>query len=233
MAYFEEGFTPVRTGGQYVHSRAKLASMIALAYTIGDASVQLEGLPEWARNEVYDVVAKPGNGFPVVSKAQNLALVRVMMQDMLEDRFGLKVRRENRPGSVLSMDVATGGIKMKAVADAPESASAGEDVNMALDDVSGRLISRGCSMAVFAVFLTHWLKRPVVDKTGLTGFYAFDIRWDEPLGATGVPPSPGLGPGGLALLMSNVQRQLGLQLRDVKGSAEYWVIEQLKRPTPN
>src|SRR5262245_25188272 len=136
-AYFPDGFTPVLPGGQYIYSRASLLGMIAFAYSIGNPAVQLLGVPKWARDQSYDVAAKPDAGFPALSRAENVAAVRLMMRGLLEERFGLKVHNESRPGRVLSMEVAKGGIKMKEVTEPRDPNSVGGGVDMALDDVSG------------------------------------------------------------------------------------------------
>jgi len=83
--------------------------------------------------------------------------------------------------------------------------------------------------------LAHWLKTPVFDATGLTGSYAFDIQWNEPFTTPdGQRASAfGVGAAGLGLLISNVKSQLGLQLHKVNGPVEYWIVDQVKPPTPN
>jgi uncharacterized protein (TIGR03435 family) len=206
--------------------------MIAFAYSIGNPSIQLLGVPEWARDQSYDVTAKPDAGFPALSRAENVAEVRLMMRGLLEERFGLKVHSENRPGRVLSMEVAKGGIKMKTVAEPRDPTSVGGGVDMALDDVTGHLISRGCTVSMLANGLAHWLKTPVLDRTGLMGSYAFNIHWNDPV-TTPVAQGFGIGEVGLGLLISNVKSQLGLQLQKVNGSVEYWIVDQVKHPTPN
>jgi uncharacterized protein (TIGR03435 family) len=223
-----QGFTPVRPGGQFVHPRASLLFLINVAYGIGDPAVRLLGLPEWTRHESYDVVAKPEEGFPAVSKAENLARVRLMLRGMLAERFGLQIHNENRLARVLSMEVAKAGIKMRDVTDPdlPNQTAVGLGVQLAGDDVSGHLVSLGCTMSALANMLSTAVKRPVLDKTGLTGFYAFDVHWGEP------GPSAPLADASLGLL-SSVAGQLGLQFKDTNGTVEYWIVDQVKHPTPN
>jgi uncharacterized protein (TIGR03435 family) len=229
---FERGFTPVRPGGQYVNPRASLGGIINLAYGIGNPVVRLLGMPEWARHQLYDVVAKPDEGFPVLSQAENLARVRLMLRGMLAERFGLQIHSENRSGRVLTMEVAKDGIKMKEVTDLPDPTAVGY-VGAAWGDADGRLISKGCAMSALANVLSTSLKRPVLDRTGLTGFYAFDISWDEPAPSSPAEqPTSGPGAVGLSLLLSNAER-LGLKFKDANGSVEYWIVDQLKQPTPN
>lgn len=155
-----------------------------------------------------------------------------MMRGLLKERFGLRVHSETRLGPVVSMEIAKGGIRMKKVS-APSGPNLEGRADLALDDVSGRLISRGCTMSELRRVLAIFLRRPVLDRTGLAGFYAFDVRWAEP-GNSGMGAlSSGVGTVGLEHLTSNVRRQLGLQLKGTNGSVEYWVVDQVKEPTPN
>jgi uncharacterized protein (TIGR03435 family) len=173
---------------------------------------------------------KPDEGFPALSQAENLARVRLMLRGMLAERFGLQIHSETRSGRVLTMEVAKDGIKMNEVADLPDSTASGY-IGAAYSDVRGRLISKGCTLSALANAISTLLKRPVLDKTGLTGSYAFDIHWDE--SSLDGEPTSGPGPVGQSLLLSNAERQLGLHFKDTDGSLEYWIVDQLKQPTPN
>jgi uncharacterized protein (TIGR03435 family) len=78
------------------------------------------------------------------------------------------------------------------------------------------------------------LDRPVLDKTGLSGKYDFDLEWtpDEtqfggqgPPGAPEIPLKPDL--------FAALQQQLGLRLEAAKGPVEVLVIERVERPSEN
>jgi uncharacterized protein (TIGR03435 family) len=77
------------------------------------------------------------------------------------------------------------------------------------------------------------LDRPVVDKTGLSGRYDFDLEWtpDEsqfsgqlPAGAPDTP-KPGL--------FAAVQQQMGLRIEATRGPLETLVIDRLDKPSEN
>src|SRR5438067_9432659 len=83
-------FTPVLPGGQFIDSRTNLLFMIAFAYKVENLSIQLVGLPNWAKDRSFAVAAKPAQGFPALPRAENYEQVRLMMRAMLEDRFHLQ-----------------------------------------------------------------------------------------------------------------------------------------------
>jgi uncharacterized protein (TIGR03435 family) len=104
--------------------------------------------------------------------------------------------------------------------------------------------------------LGNQLGTPVVDKTGLTGTYDYDLEFmPEPggtLGGGGLPPLPPPPPGATPppsatarvdppadqgetpSLMTAVQEQLGLKLEKKKTSLDFVVIDHIEKvPTEN
>jgi len=102
---------------------------------------------------------------------------------------------------------------------------------MSNDD--GGMNGNKSTIAGFATAATIFLKWPVVDRTGLKGYYDFDVKWSAPAAPDGQPPSPGLGPEGLGLLISTLQNQLGLRLTKTTGPVDYWLVDHVERPTAN
>jgi uncharacterized protein (TIGR03435 family) len=83
-----------------------------------------------------------------------------------------------------------------------------------------------------AKMLVLFLKRPVIDRTGLQGYYDFDIKWsaaESPDGQAG----RGFGAVGSALLTSALQERFGLRLSYGTGPIEYWVVAHVEPPTGN
>jgi uncharacterized protein (TIGR03435 family) len=229
MVIREMSFTPVLPGGQYVDSRANLLFMIAFAYNVQDPSVRLVGLPRWAQDRSYAVAAKPAAGFPMLPPAENRDQVRAMLRAMIEDRFDLKLHTEERQERVLSLEVAKGGIKISEV-DAPVPPAKEDPVGAAVGDDGGRMIGKKSTTAGVAKALVIFMKRPVVDNTGLKGYYDFDLKWTAPEGAEA---GARLGPDGIGLLRSALEDQLGLRIRTITGPVKYWVIDHVEPPKEN
>jgi uncharacterized protein (TIGR03435 family) len=224
----EPGFATVLPGGQFVDSRAMLAGMIMTAYDVKNFT-QLDGLPNWAQTQAYSIMAKAAPGGPTLSQAENHAQVRLMLRAMLEDRFHLRLHVETRQAHVAELRVAKGGLKIQAV-DPPVPPEKAGNVEAAMGDQGGRMIGKKSTMANLAGMLPVFLKRPVIDKTELQGYYDFDIKWRA---VDAGDAQPGLGAAGLAMLISNLESQLGLRLTDTTGPVEYWVVDHVERPSEN
>jgi uncharacterized protein (TIGR03435 family) len=73
----------------------------------------------------------------------------------------------------------------------------------------------------------------VVDRTGLTADYEFDLRWTpEALPGPSAESFVRVDPDGPSLFTA-VQEQLGLKLEATTGPVEVLVIGSAERPTPN
>ena len=72
----------------------------------------------------------------------------------------------------------------------------------------------------------------VVNKTGLSGFFDFDITWtpDAFRGTFDRARFPSVDPDGPSIFTA-VQEQLGLKLESQKGEGEVLVIDRLEHPT--
>src|SRR5581483_4357453 len=100
----------------------------------------------------------------------------------------------------------------------------------------GKLAGQRCSMSYFTWFLAQlpMLDRPVIDETGLPGFYDFNFEWTPEApkmpGADGSDTGPGAeGPS----LFTALREQLGLRLDAKKGPVQIMVIDHIDKPTEN
>jgi len=227
----DEDFTSILPGGQFVDARTTLHEMIAIAYNV-KYWLQVVGLPNWARSQSFAIAAKPAEGFPALAPPENRAQVRLMLRAMLADRFHLQLHTETRKEPIFNLEVSRGGIKVKEV-DPPVAPAKESPVGAAVGNDSGRLIGNKSTMAGLAEALAIFLERPVVDRTGLKGYYDFDVEWETPEAPERRPPVPGSGPEGVGLLISNLQIQLGLRLRKTTGPVEYLVVDHVEPPTSN
>src|SRR5262249_11621338 len=151
----------------------------------------------------FSVSAKPAQGFPALPAPENRLQVRLMLRAMLEDRFHLRLHTENRQDRIYNLEVAKGGFKFGEVPPPSPSESEGP-VNAAMGDDGGRIIGKKSTMVDMAKMLVIFMKRPVIDVTGLKGYYDFDVKWNAPELLDGQRPSGSFGAAGGGLLISTL-----------------------------
>ena len=95
---------PPPKGGRFTATNVSLKALILYAYHLQD--LQLIGASSWINSVPYDVEAK-AEGSPVQAR------VRLMVQELLEDRFKLKVHREERQLSIYTLRLAKKGLQMQ------------------------------------------------------------------------------------------------------------------------
>ena len=82
------------------------------------------------------------------------------------------------------------------------------------------------TMESLAAQLAYTAGHPVVDKTGLQGYYAFTVDW-FPANRT-MPPDLDVPD-----MFQALQEQLGLKLEPTKGLVEKLVIDHVEKPSEN
>jgi uncharacterized protein (TIGR03435 family) len=233
------GFMPGFTADGYRFDYVRLQTLIMQAY--GIQSFQLSGGPAWLETETYNIEAKMDAATAdALSKLppDQLRLVRQqMLQSFLEERIGLKVHRETKEGSIYLLVVAKSGLKLRE--SKPVEGVGGTDAaaNQSYAQLTqSGIIAHAYSALRIARFLSSEVRRPVVDKTGLTGIYDFTLDWARDLAAA--PPSNEEGsdasadPGAVSLFTA-IQQPLGLKLAPGKGPVEVIVIDHADKPSGN
>ena len=82
-------------------------------------------------------------------------------------------------------------------------------------------------MERLSLILSAWLHCPVIDKTGLTGKYDFQLQWTAKEGAETEPEA------NWPSLFTAIQQQLGLKLESGKGPVPFLVIDHVEMPSGN
>ena len=229
--------------GRYTATNASLRNLIVEAYGLRD--YQVEG-PEWLRSERYDIAATFPEALPR-DREKYRAGLQAMLQKMMLDRFKLQTHREEKTMAVYGLVVGKctanalctsgkctanalctsgkNGIKMKEVPD-------GDSHNQNSNDTHYQGMS--VNMAAFATFLSRRMERPVLDMTGLTGYYDFTLDWVPETAPDGDGKTDlGANPSGPTLTMA-LQDQLGLKLEARKAPIEILVVDHAERaPTEN
>jgi uncharacterized protein (TIGR03435 family) len=231
--------------GRFVTTNTPLRFLILYAYQLLDH--QLIGAPAWSSNSSFDVV-----GTYQLERQPTDPEMRIMVQNLLTDRFGLKVHHEQRelPTLVLilarkdgrlgpqlhqsNVDCAQWIAEKRARTDAGgASAVSPSGKRPACMMIATRKFLTGGTrtMEDFAVTLQSMLSRPVVDETGLKGAFDMDLRWSPvDLNAdAGTNTSPSDDPS----IFTALKEQLGLKLVPERRKFDVLVIDDLKRPTPN
>ena len=194
--------------------------LILYAYDMKD--FQLSGGPDWVYNrniygrDVYDIVAKAeGDSIPT------LLQFRQMMQTLLAERFKLRVRHTTKEVPSYELLIAPKGPKLQEgsrdLEVSPATWTAGRTENS--------YEARRVPMSSLLMVLSTAAQRPVLDRTGLTGIYAFTLRYAD-LDAN---PAATTAPS----IFTAVQEQLGLKLEPIKEKFDALVIEQVERPSEN
>ena len=199
-------------GGRLTFSNASLNDLLKYAYRIS-SDAQLAG-PEWISSKAvrFDIEALA----PPQTSREQLA---VMMQALLADRMKLAVHHELRELRYLALTIAKDGPKMRAAEEEPTGNSA--------FNVAGRIVRKRISMPQLALLIARFERQPVIDMTGLDGFYEVKLEWAPSDLSAQAPVDAPVGPS----IYSAVQSQLGLKLEPRRGPVDVLVIDSV-RQTP-
>jgi uncharacterized protein (TIGR03435 family) len=77
------------------------------------------------------------------------------------------------------------------------------------------------------------LDRPVIDKTGLTGKFDFDLTWRPEVQQVGGQSGTAISNADVPDIFTALQEQLGLKLESARGPVEVLVIDSVSRPSEN
>ncbi len=197
-----------------------LKTMILGAYGLKES--QLFGLPKWGDSAHFDIKAKILN--PDKQQLQSLTQEQFqsMQQPILTDRFLLKFHRETKILPVYELVTIKGGPKFK---EATPTELKG-DQGMSVHDRS--MVATGEPMSRLAENLSAQLQRVVVDKTGLTAKYIFQLTWSpddaQPSSLDGSAPPD---------IFTALAEQLGLKLQPGREEMDTFVIDHVEYPSEN
>lgn len=184
-----------------VRCRLPLLRLVKEAFQLRDYEVDA---PKWMTDQSH-VFAIEGT-MPPGTKEE---VARRMLQQGLAERFGLKVHWEKRDTPVYALIPGKHGVKLQPIADPehlelkPIETPAGTIKSSMLGE-PGRYYAAITDLDSFAgnLQVRADLDRPVVNMTGLTGMYAFDLRWTPSDPPSYVDPA----------ILPAMEKQLGLRL---------------------
>ncbi len=181
---------------------ASLQTIIAIAYDIRFtlAAQHISGAPGWISTERYDIEAK------AASAATTEADLKLMLRQLLADRFKLKLHEESKEVSGYALVVAKGGPKFPPPPSSPVSVACGSPTTQALSQC-----------------LAARLGQPVVDETNIIGRCNCSLTMQSLGEDQPDPPS----------IFTVLEEQLGLKLESRKIPSKMLVIDHVEKPSEN
>ncbi len=227
---------------QFTFVGASMGALLRRAYGVNSYQLSAPGgLPD----AHFDILAKVP---PSTAERQ----FGQMLQNLLIDRFAMKVHHETRNLAGYELIVAKGGLRMKTAEQTATPPASGIPVGrlplikdragdpqlppgrnarlvLRLSDGRFRQSGRMQTMADIVEMCQRELGRPVVDRSGLTRVYDFNIDF---MRAPDDPSEP-IDDAALPFLTA-FQSQLGLRLESKKVPVDVIVIDHIKKvPTEN
>lgn len=224
---------------------------------------EIVGGPEWQNADKFDINAKAADASPTTD--QMLGMLQTLLGDRFKLKLHTETREVPIYALVLARNDRRLGPKLKPSTDNCPDFKVQQQQQLeaiAKNGLQGLAASvmkpgetrpcafgsypagpgligvkaSGQALSTLALVLTQLAGRPVVDKTGLTGLYDFEMTIDlqtiariyAELGIN-MPLPPGLPEG--PSLMTLLQEDLGLKLDSQRGPGDVLVIDSAERPT--
>jgi uncharacterized protein (TIGR03435 family) len=211
------GFKP---GGRLEVQAISIKDLLPFVYDVDPNMIV--GIPKWLENDKYSIVAKPPTEV-------SMDAMRLMLKNLFIDQFKLETHQEEQPVPVWVMTVSKKGLKM-------EKAEPGTASGCKPGGVVNDMIHWTCKATTMAQlgeqfhrYANGYLDHTVVDETGLTDAYNFDLSWTpkQRLNPQAAPSADGNSrdPGGLSFFEA-ADRQLGVKFESQKRAMKVIVIDK-------
>ena len=233
----------VQPGGTFTATNVTLRMLIRNAYQL--PTDEIVGGPDWMNADRFDVQAKAIEDTPQKQ-------VLLMLQTLLTDRFRLQAHRETRDLPVYALVMARrdgrlgpqlrrapldcAGISASPTIPGPRDPNA--RCGFVGPGPENSLRFRGITTEGLARFLEPSVRRPVIDRTGLTGYFDMDLPMTAEIGPP--PPPPGLPDAVedrqspfIPTIFTAVQERLGLKLASARAPIEILIIDRAEKPMPD
>lgn len=193
--------------------------------------------PDLLRGDMFDIDATIR---PETSKEQ----FRLMLQNLLSERFGLQFHREQKEASGFALVVMKGGHKLQEDNEViqgvtekfgptgpdgfPTTQPGYSGIQPTFNRERLRFKYVRCSIEQLIGGISGNLKRPILDRTELKGHYNFILEYRIPTGAAEAENSA------YPDIFGAVQAQLGLKLVAEKVPVEMLIVDHIeKQPSRN
>jgi uncharacterized protein (TIGR03435 family) len=211
------GIDPLPNGVGYNAVCVPVKVMLSVMYRM--PMRQIVGGPAWMSDQKFTVLARADHRYSTDE-------LHAMFQNMLADRFNLKLHMVTKTGPVYVLKVAKSGAKMIPVKEGLRNSPI-------VTEGENKYTGSRVPMPYLCYWLGRMLEedhRPVVDRTNLTGYFDFKVSFRPQL-----PPDAysGRKAQNLPTIFDAMRDQLGLELVPQKGPVETLVVDSLDQPTPN
>ncbi|HKV46935.1 MAG TPA: TIGR03435 family protein [Candidatus Acidoferrales bacterium] len=219
-------FTVTPGGRQVLTKGTTMNDLIGFAYSMQPK--QLINAPDWFDKDKFDITGQPdAEGIP------NPDQMKTMMGKLLVDRFQLTFHKDTRVLSIYEIVVGKDGQKLT------PTAVQGNLPGLFFRNINpADLMVRNATMVEFAGLMqSAVLDKPVVDHTGLTGKYDFELKWTpdqgqfETFGGIKAPATENADAP--PDLFTAIQQQIGLKINSTKGPTDVMVIDKVEKPSAN
>ena len=205
------------TSASFYRSSVTAAALIELAYG-GVSGPQLIGGPAWIGRVTYEINATAGRN---VSPEE----MDLMLQSLLEDRFKLVARTEERDMRYEALRLRTNDAPVgEQLRRCEDLSTPPKPVRMPRGAYPSPLAGTCMPISAIASFTSAMLNTLVLDQTGLTGRWTYGVTFADPLSAV---------PSEVPALRTVLQEDLGLRLESARGPVKVVVIESVQEPTEN
>jgi uncharacterized protein (TIGR03435 family) len=215
-------------GGRFTATNVTLVDLIVRVYPT--RRIQMQGGPDWIDSERFDIVAEADAAEGEVETEQWAPMV----QALLEDRFKLAFHRETKETTVFAL-----------VGKVPATFREAKEEEQAtfVPGNRGQMTFQHMPIEALVNTLANILHTPVVDGTGITGFFDFTLDPMQfaasggtgkfaPNGGTDGTPPP-VAESYADLVLTAVREQFGFKLEKRKAPLDIMVIDRADRPGDN
>ena len=244
--------------GRFFAENITLRQLLTYVYEL--QAYEIFGGPGWTTSDRFDIAATmqpPPTGSDPRDEPTRASRNRRLLRALLAERFNLVVHEERREMPAYSLVMArpdrTLGERLRpfegqcgdsgTLGPPPEIATFGMPTSdpgkgpqwCMVYTRMGRLSAQGTALSDLTMILARFpsVSRRVLDRTGLTGRFDFDLEWTPLVTPPGVvtPDRPASETG--PTILTALQEQLGLKLESTRETVPVLVIDSVNPPTPN
>lgn len=195
---------------------------------------ELSGLSGWMKSSRFDLTAKVSPDDLAAYKKLSTPQRLRMLQDLLSERFRLRLHEKNGISMIYNLIVDKGGPKFEtttalaAPSEEEAKANPGKYKKGLMTFGPGMYQGTGVNIHSLVSQVANAVEKPVVDRTGLTGLYDIKLRYrrDDATQGSGDEADQ-------SSVFTALQEQLGLKLVADRGPVQTLVIDGAQPPEAN